>query len=740
MHRRRAGCRRSVAGRRGRRRRRSDATPMRRPRPRDGVALSPFSAWAGARVAAARAGSQPPTMRCDDTERAVDGDAERIDAQRRRDARRSSRRRGRHRTAAARPRPGRRRCASPSTLPTRPSSADSPSTSVIRWREESPSTPSRASCCCRFGHRERQDREDEEGAGEHRHQREHRQVDPVGARHVARRARRLRPAPRRARRRAAPAAMRARRGRRPGARRTSMRLRRPSGRAGPARRRCPSPRAAVRRRRPCRRCAAPAVRSGSALRAAPMRAAARWTATTPWPAPTACPASGGPPGPAPAALRRRVEEDGSRVDHGEAARTGVGSRQHRRRQRADDERIDAEHAQGHARAVAVECERVAFDHRAGQRHRPVGRHLRVERFVEPGARAHEREVGVAVHGAHRGAELGERRGVDQVHRIGEGDAEHDGDERRHVAPGVVAKLRPGKPAQQAQHGTMPSGVRVRHRSARAAAASECVDQHQAAPCSRVCATSTSITRAAVAGSRLPVGSSASSSAAGAPARARSPRAAAGRRSAAAAAARPGRQADRVQHGAATRASSGCAQQHQRQRRRSAPRPGAAARGRPGTRSRRGGGAAARAVVVERRRGRCRRARRGRRPSCRGPAMQLSSVDLPTPDSPTMATNSPARDLAARRRANTVRRRSAWPGRRTRSVMRRALSRERQHLRRCASGASQATTCRCGMRAQPGQLALGELARGGDAACRAARASGSARRPALPRPAGSRRSA
>ena len=72
----------------------------------------------------------------------------------------------------------------------------------------------------------------------------------------------------------------------------------------------------------------------------------------------------------------------------------------------------------------------------------------VERFVEAGARADEREVGLAVDRAHRGAELGERRGVDEMDREGERDAEHHRDQRGGVAPRMVAQLGPRQLAQQ----------------------------------------------------------------------------------------------------------------------------------------------------------------------------------------------------------------------------------------------------------------------------------------------------
>ena len=146
---------------------------------------------------------------------------------------------------------------------------------------------------------------------------------------------------------------------------------------------------------------------------------------------------------------------------------------------------------------------------------------------------------------------------------------------------------------------------------------------------------------------------------------------------------------------------------------------------------------------QRRRCRCRRCAPSRRRRVSSPAMQLSSVDLPTPDSPTMATNSPARPRGRRRRRPRSRR-SAWRARRSRAPASAELLRPRRSAPArattwaVASGASQATTWRARHAAQPGELALGELAGGGDAASRAAPRG---RRPrAPPRPGGSRRSA
>ena len=130
-----------------------------------------------------------------------------------------------------------------------------------------------------------------------------------------------------------------------------------------------------------------------------------------------------------------------------------------------------------------------------------------------------------------------------------------------------------------------------------------------------------------------------------------------------------------------------------------------------------------------------------------PAMQFSSVDLPTPDSPSSATNSPActcsetlledRHHAAvagvalgdgfdsKQRCHRCTLRPAagpasgsvrtWAARRARVTARPAEqpARERGHLRRRIRGVGRHHVAPW-HRAQPGELALGELAGGGDA--------------------------
>ena len=52
---------------------------------------------------------------------------------------------------------------------------------------------------------------------------------------------------------------------------------------------------------------------------------------------------------------------------------------------------------------------------------------------------------------HRGAEFGQRRRVDQLHRERERYTEHHRKQRRRVAPGMVAEFGPGEGLQEAEH-------------------------------------------------------------------------------------------------------------------------------------------------------------------------------------------------------------------------------------------------------------------------------------------------
>ncbi len=275
-----------------------------------------------------------------------------------------------------------------------------------------------------LGDREREDGEHQEGAGEHRHQRQHGEVDAIGAGDVGE------PLLRLARRGGAhargqdeiadhPLALGAGRQAQVDARQPADHAERDLG-AGDVHHR---------QRRPGGGDAA-----GDAQAAPPSRRLQR--------DPTLALRALEP------ARAFGVEEQRLRLEHGEAI-GGVGRpRQERRRERGDHQRIDADDPDRHALAGGVEGVGLGLDHRAGERHLRMGGDSRVQRLVEARRRADDLEVGLAVDRAHRGAEFGQRRGVDQVHRERQRHAEHHGQERGAVAPGMVAKLRPGELAQQ----------------------------------------------------------------------------------------------------------------------------------------------------------------------------------------------------------------------------------------------------------------------------------------------------
>jgi hypothetical protein len=120
----------------------------------------------------------------------------------------------------------------------------------------------------------------------------------------------------------------------------------------------------------------------------------------------------------------------------------------------------------------------------------------------------------------------------------------------------------------------------------------------------------------------------------------------------------------------------------------APRPGAAAHGRPGTQSHMPAAHRARAGVVQRAQVGAVRAH-ARHPSVSRPAMQLSRVDLPTPDSPTMATNSPRATVRSTLVEHGHLAIAIWPARQLAASWCHPSRPQGQHLLHSASGASQA---------------------------------------------------
>ena len=135
--------------------------------------------------------------------------------------------------------------AMPSALPTSPSTSDSASTSRRRWPAVRPEHAEQRELLRPPRDAEREHRIHQEGAGEQRHQRQHREVDAVGARQAVHALRVLDRLDVHHARPAAAANAGRPRGPRPAA--ASRRCARagPGGRRSPAPRRCPSPPAAV---------------------------------------------------------------------------------------------------------------------------------------------------------------------------------------------------------------------------------------------------------------------------------------------------------------------------------------------------------------------------------------------------------------------------------------------------------------------------------------------------------------
>ena len=280
--------------------------------------------------------------------------------------------------------------------------------------------------------------------------------------------------------------------------------------------------------------------------------------------------------------------------------------------------------------------------------------------------------------------------------------------------------------------SIPCGVSCTTRSARAAAAAECVTSTQrGALLAHLRGQQRRSRVAAVAGSRLPVGSSASTSAG----RCTSARAIATRCSCAARerarqrAAEPG-EADRVEH-RATRAASGrrssssgsatfCADVQVRQHVEGLEHEAQVARG-----------ASARARLVVQRGDVCRRSSATVPASRRvqaGDAVEqrrLADARL-AEDRDELA----GRDVEVDTLRTPSRRRSAWPGRSMRSGHERQALAQSPAATQCVDDAqsgverTRAAHARAlrGHAAQPGELALGELARRGDAALAQRRAS------------------
>ena len=333
---------------------------------------------------------------------------------------------------------------------------------------------------------------------------------------------------------------------------------RSSGRASrtrPARRRCPSPRAAGHRR-------STLPRTVSATLPAPLHAQRRG----------ACRRK-------PAGPRGRVQEQracGSSTARRSAAAKGL--RHQRGCERRRDKRVEPDDAQRHALAARVEARRaVDLDHRAGE-------------GDAAGARRHARR---ALRRTRRAAARNSKSGSPLTCRTAalnslSADWLIRWTENASATPSTTASSATtwrhgwwracGHEISRSSSAVVPAAERPRSReesvgasacstrSARAAAAAECVTSTQAAPCSRTWADEQ--VQHALGGCRRRGCRSArrrGAAAGGAPARARSRRAAAGRPTASAAGARPGRRGRRrraprrrARHRAGRSSSSGSA--------------------------------------------------------------------------------------------------------------------------------------------------------------------------------------
>ena len=143
-------------------------------------------------------------------------------------------------------------------------------------------------------------------------------------------------------------------------------------------------------------------------------------------------------------LRRRVQEHPVRIEQGQPGavpQRRVRPRQQGGRQRGGHQRVLADQFQPALAALGVERIGVQLDHRAGQRDPGLRGDAGVERLVQPaaadGAQFHIR---LAVDRAHRLPELGQRRGIDQVHREGQRHAQRDRQQGHADTARVVARL------------------------------------------------------------------------------------------------------------------------------------------------------------------------------------------------------------------------------------------------------------------------------------------------------------
>ena len=145
---------------------------------------------------------------------------------------------------------------------------------------------------------------------------------------------------------------------------------------------------------------------------------------------------------------RRIGKHGIGSENGQPVDAGVGLQRQRRLDRRHAESVQPPQAHGLALAQGIEQLGLQLEHRAGFAHAGLGAREIEPALVEPSRQATQLGVGLAAGALGRGRELGQRRGIDQLHRQRQPDPEHDRQHRHRMAPGVQAQLLPGKGLEQ----------------------------------------------------------------------------------------------------------------------------------------------------------------------------------------------------------------------------------------------------------------------------------------------------
>ena len=113
-------------------------------------------------------------------------------------------------------------------------------------------------------------------------------------------------------------------------------------------------------------------------------------------------------------LRRRIEKDGGRRQQRQPVGADRGLRHQRRRHRGDHQRVDSHHPQGLPLAAVQRPQGAQFQHRTGDRDGGIGADPLEQAFVERPLRGAQFQIRLAVDRAHRAGELAQRRRIDEL--------------------------------------------------------------------------------------------------------------------------------------------------------------------------------------------------------------------------------------------------------------------------------------------------------------------------------------